>query len=158
MSPAMNGRVEKFAHFNTCGSPALSYAPHISWHWSYVFLAQTHRYDIFTYIHTCTYVCMHTHNHRHSIFQGQNYSSEKFLSRRLVASYWPTSNRPAVACMVIICGESENFDLNFYMPGLAFISVFDNLWNNFSTRLDSDWALCHLKNSHEQNSMETYSK
>ena len=23
MSPAMNGRVEKFAHFNTCGSPAL---------------------------------------------------------------------------------------------------------------------------------------
>ena len=24
MSPAMNGRVEKFAHFNTCGSSALS--------------------------------------------------------------------------------------------------------------------------------------
>ena len=24
MSSAMNGRVEKFAHFNTCGSPALS--------------------------------------------------------------------------------------------------------------------------------------
>ena len=23
MSPAMNGRVEKFAHFNTCGSSAL---------------------------------------------------------------------------------------------------------------------------------------
>ena len=24
MSPAMNERMEKFAHFNTCGSPALS--------------------------------------------------------------------------------------------------------------------------------------
>ena len=26
MSPAMNGRVEKFAHFNTCGSSAVMWA------------------------------------------------------------------------------------------------------------------------------------